>query len=497
MVSSTHPSIAIIGGGPTGISLSSSLILNGFCVDLIEAGGFNSESGELTLENYQFETASLMPENAHRLGGGSNLWIGRIGEFLPLDFEKIKETREQSFPISYEDIRPYYGQAFELLTGERVFDSDLVQSESARLEVDLPKNLELRIIRYANKNFFQDALKTLEHNPKFKLLLNQKCTEIKILHTDDGLERYRLVSQSNGKMIIEDYDIVILCCGAMQSPSLVLNSPDLLTGQNSHIIGSFLMEHFDGFVGEVSCNKFKHSKILKQILLNRNRETKKSDRLGVAIKISELVRSRTLSVNLHLEVIPKQRFYIFDPATKSKWLPICVFLYFLERLWRRFIAEISKAFMAMLGRATYSVWVKSEILPNPDSKISISRYGGSLRTHYRHVVSEKSKFEFVRALKLLGKEMSSACVGELRIKPSILNGTDQILHGYNWHPMGTLRMGLNPRDSACDLNLRLHSTENIYVADASVFPSGSNANPTFTALALGLRLANYLQERLK
>ena len=97
----------------------------------------------------------------------------------------------------------------------------------------------------------------------------------------------------------------------------------------------------------------------------------------------------------------------------------------------------------------------------------------------------------------MGEELSLARVGDLRIKGSVLDGTDQLLQGLNWHPMGTLRMGLDPEQSVCDSDLRLRSAERIYVADASVFPSGSNANPTFTALALGLRLASHLQEKYK
>jgi choline dehydrogenase-like flavoprotein len=491
------PNVAIIGGGPTGISLAHSLVSIGFHVDLIEAGGLNKESGELSLDDYHFETPSLIPENAHRLGGGSNLWIGRIGEFLPLDFELLGETREQSFPISYEDIRPYYGQAFELLTGKEVFDSDLVQSESVRLGIEMPANLGLRIIRYANKNFFQDTLTQLQDMANFNLLLNQKCVEIKVINKGDDLERYAVISRSGGKEIIADYDVVILCCGAMQSPSLVLNSPELLGDANSHIAGSFLMEHFDGFAGEVHWNKFEHNTILRRILLNRNRETRNSDGLGVAIKISEDLRSLTSTVNLHLELVPQQRFYLFDPATRNTQLVIFKSLYFLERVWRRLIGEVVKAFLRLNGRARYSVWVKSEILPNPDSTITTSRSGGKSVTHYHHIVSAKSKLEFVRALKILAEEMSLAHVGELRIKPSILDGTDQLLNGHNWHPMGTLRMGLDSSNSICDLNLRVHSRSNVYVADASVFPSGSNANPTFTALALGLRLSRYLEERFK
>jgi choline dehydrogenase-like flavoprotein len=173
------------------------------------------------------------------------------------------------------------------------------------------------------------------------------------------------------------------------------------------------------------------------------------------------------------------------------------FLYFFERAIRKALAEIANTVMRTFGKATYSVWVKSEILPNPDSKIALLKQGSRIQTRYHHIVSEKSKSEFVRALKILEEELSLARVGDLKIKPTILNGTDQILQGRNWHPMGTLRMGLDPEQSVCDSDLKLRSAERVYVADASVFPSGSNANPTFTALALGLRLASYLDDKYK
>jgi choline dehydrogenase-like flavoprotein len=41
--------------------------------------------------------------------------------------------------------------------------------------------------------------------------------------------------------------------------------------------------------------------------------------------------------------------------------------------------------------------------------------------------------------------------------------------------------------------LRCHDIDNLFIAGAAVFPTGGIANPTFTALALSLRLADHLK----
>jgi choline dehydrogenase-like flavoprotein len=45
-------------------------------------------------------------------------------------------------------------------------------------------------------------------------------------------------------------------------------------------------------------------------------------------------------------------------------------------------------------------------------------------------------------------------------------------------------------------DLRVHALENLYVASCAVYPSGGSSNPTFTMMALTMRLADHLAERL-
>ena len=61
------------------------------------------------------------------------------------------------------------------------------------------------------------------------------------------------------------------------------------------------------------------------------------------------------------------------------------------------------------------------------------------------------------------------------------------------HPCGTLRSGTDPRKSVVDENGRAHEIENLYVADASFFPTSTGVNPSLTIAANALRIANQMK----
>ena len=66
-----------------------------------------------------------------------------------------------------------------------------------------------------------------------------------------------------------------------------------------------------------------------------------------------------------------------------------------------------------------------------------------------------------------------------------------------WHLLGTARMGHDPRHSVVDAQGRVHDTENLYVADSSVFVTGSCINPANTIQAVALLLADRMDEHAK
>ncbi|MDX1739469.1 MAG: GMC family oxidoreductase, partial [Alphaproteobacteria bacterium] len=66
------------------------------------------------------------------------------------------------------------------------------------------------------------------------------------------------------------------------------------------------------------------------------------------------------------------------------------------------------------------------------------------------------------------------------------------------HVFGTCRMGDNPKTSVVDPSCRSHRWNNLYIMDASVFPSsGGGESPGLTIQAIALRAASKLAKRLK
>jgi choline dehydrogenase-like flavoprotein len=62
------------------------------------------------------------------------------------------------------------------------------------------------------------------------------------------------------------------------------------------------------------------------------------------------------------------------------------------------------------------------------------------------------------------------------------------------HQCGTLKFGQDPRTSVLDPFCRSHDVENLFVVDASFFPSSAAVNPGLTIIAQALRTADHIKD---
>ena len=62
------------------------------------------------------------------------------------------------------------------------------------------------------------------------------------------------------------------------------------------------------------------------------------------------------------------------------------------------------------------------------------------------------------------------------------------------HQCGTLCFGADPRSSVLDVYCRTHDLDNLFVVDASFFPSSAAVNPGLTIAAQAIRVADHIRE---
>ncbi|MGH6972940.1 MAG: GMC family oxidoreductase, partial [Caulobacteraceae bacterium] len=154
-------------------------------------------------------------------------------------------------------------------------------------------------------------------------------------------------------------------------------------------------------------------------------------------------------------------------------------------------------FLLPSREGSYALHYHAEQSPNPSSRVSLGggrdRLGRpALKIDFRY--SESDVRSVVRSHAVLDGALRAAGGGRLRFKAE-----GEALDALVWaqaavgaHQTGTTRMGENRQTSVVDRDLRAHDLANLFVASSSVFPSPGQANPTFPAVALALRLADGL-----
>jgi choline dehydrogenase-like flavoprotein len=135
-------------------------------------------------------------------------------------------------------------------------------------------------------------------------------------------------------------------------------------------------------------------------------------------------------------------------------------------------------------------WLSTEDLPRPENRVTL-RDDGSIAISYTPT-NELAKQRLFHELKSM--------LGHLGMHDHLLPRhaylkTDIPVAGVA-HQAGTCRFGTDPATSVLDVNCRAHEVDNLYVVDTSCFPSIGAVNPALTAMANALRVGNHLLARL-
>jgi GMC oxidoreductase/NAD(P)-binding Rossmann-like domain len=485
--------VVVVGAGTAGIYLAYCLTKAGKSVLLIDAGTRVADVGR-----NEVATASVgIPHTHYRLGrafglgGTSVLWGGQLAEFDPIDFS--------GWPLSFEDVYPWYRNVYKDLSVspqsidlyrnrlglepaahhivERFFTHWLLQPNFARL--------------------FKNAV--IDH-PSVPILLNGTVNGIAF---EAGCATSVSVQVSDGRALEIPGSEFVFCNGTIEIVRFFL-STQINCGvpwKHNAYIGKFFQDHLSGTVAITKLiDERKFRNFFENAFINGTKiqpklrfkpEERGTSSLGLCGMFS--FRSDTQEHLANIKALIRSlrtgaQFSTFSTLLKDLEALIGVF----GPVTLRFIRD--RRIMAFFDRSL-EFGIQCEQRPIAESQIRLGRGDHPVAGLFAIDIDWQVDGCEIEAIKAFAHHtdhyLQQNGLARLSIDERIEAGDIRLLEATN-HQAGGMRMSASPRDGVVDSDCRVWGTSNVYVAGASIFPTSSHANTTFTALALAARLAQLL-----
>jgi choline dehydrogenase-like flavoprotein len=504
--------ICIIGGGAAGITLARELANSSFRVVLIESGGFefDEETADLAQAVNTGREYSHLPSSRLRFfGGTTNHWGGHCAPMSPLNFETRSWIPNSGWPISREDLDPYYKRAHEIIgLGAYNYDAEAIASalgmglfpfDSSRVKTVVSRYNALRF-GYHYKSELGEAKNLTTYLWGNVTNINRHTTNRNITDVN--------VRTLSGKEFRVRGRYFVLALGGIENPRILLLSKNVEVtglGNTNDLVGRFFMEHIWYSSGRILSTR------TEELLRFYGEEHPFGDiavRGHIALP-DELSRELNIPLFRAEILVRKPSIRNTDAAISAGYLRrrlkglewpedlgnhlINVFLG-LDDIFDHYIRSTGK-FPPM-----YLIHNYVEQVPNQNSRITLLPEHDALGLHRPAVtwqLSELDKIGIKKAQEIIAKEVGRSGFGRMRLE--MPEKEDILLEGADGgaHHMGTTRMHVNPHRGVVDENCRIHGLNNIYIAGSSVFPTAGYVNPTLTIVALAIRLADHLKAEIK
>ncbi|MEM9147471.1 MAG: GMC family oxidoreductase [Pseudomonadota bacterium] len=519
--------VCIAGAGAAGVTLARALSRQGVDVLLLESGGRDYSAAAQDLAEGEvaqpgFPYYALRESRLRFFGGTTAVWGGRVAELDAIDFERRSHVPHSGWPITHADLLPWLKAAYESLGLSRIASPEqgwrrLGKSGSP---VD-PAKLEPGFWQFDERadRFTLRHAADLVADPKVRIVLHATVIAIDLADDGQSVSAFRLRSQ-RGRSASARGRYFVLATGGIEAPRLVLASRLTTTGCAARgfggdAVGRYFMEHPHARGGRLAPEPgpgaawralsllprhARHRGIRHAAVLRPSAETQRRDgilnsALGLALRAPE-----TKGAGLGRQAYAALRHNL---PSSGPWRRAWRFARRSAAIWRRLSDPAVTDLVTSIGGREISLSVRAEQAPNPVSRITLSpdrrdALGVALPVlDWRLTALDRDSV--ARLVTLFGEECARLGIG--RVEPSTWLRSGKIWHfdpgignhaigGY--HHMGTLRMGLDPRESVVDGDCRFHDIANLYVAGSAVFPTVGWANPTLNIIALALRLADRL-----
>lgn len=438
---------------------------------IIEWGDFHPWSWQIQAQS----STTVKPESTYEnrgekpwnttiaLGGGMNCWFSQAPRLHPHDFKtRTRYGVGQDWPLSYDDLEPYYCQAEQIMSISG--DPDMARmlprsrpfpqpphkgsSIDAIMKAAMPEhhfimptgrarvatgsrgvccaNATCNLCPVNAKFTAQNGLADLFSHPKVDVCLK---TEVRTLEYEGSHVKAATIAGEGGEYRVFG-DLFVLGANAIQSPAILLRS-DLAygeTGMGLHEqVGANVEVYLDGL------GNFDGS---------------------------------TITTGLN--------YFLYDGAFRKEHSACLVYF---ENRWPYGLRPERGRWNEILP-----LMLVSEDLPHADNRVTIDPQTGQA------VITYQGESSYGKQGIRYGLDKLEQLLAPLPVES---------IHFREWrltesHVQGTLRMGEADDGSVIDGQMRHHRMRNLVVVGTSTYPSCSPANPSLTAAALSIRAADLL-----
>lgn len=518
----TRYDVIIIGTGAGGGTLASKLAPTGKKILLLERGDYVPREKEnwsaIAVQQqgrYQAKDVwkdrdgrELHPHTNYNVGGNTKFYGAALFRLRREDFGELRhhDGVSPAWPISYDDLEPYYSQAEHQyqVHGNRGEDPT---EPPAKCPYPYPAVSHEPRLQQLSEDFAHQGLRPF-HTPLgvaldeknrhssacircatcdgYPCLVNAKA-DAQVHGVDPALTYSNVTLMTNAYVerletsatgrevsrvfvkrgdVTEEFSagIVVVACGAINSAALLLRSanerhPNGLAN-GSDVVG----RHYMGHVNSVL--------------------------MAISKCPNPTVFQKTLSLN---------DFYF---ASKDWEFPMG-HISFVGKLDRDTLRAGAPALapgfaLEIMGQHSLDFWLTTEDLPDPANRVTLDRDGrivlsyqpNNTLAHERLATKLKELMNHQRACAIHGGQCHQGLFAR-----NLYLGQRIPLAGVA-HQNGTIRFGHDPRTSALDVNCKAHELDNLYVVDGSFFPSSAAVNPALTIMANALRVGDHLIQRM-
>jgi choline dehydrogenase-like flavoprotein len=490
--------IIIIGSGAGGGTMAHALAGTGARILIIERGDFvpredENWNPEAVWKHLRYRTReewvdeqgrSFLPYTHYCVGGNTKFWGSVLYRLRREDFAALEhmEGVSPAWPISYDTLAPYYDRAERLyeVHGEAGTDPTdprqgpypyppVPHAEGMAIIVDklerlglhpspLPLGLREGCILCNTCNSFPCklhaksdaevcAIRPATTHPNVTLWTGARA--MRLMTDPSGKQVVAVEIERDGQRIRVDGSLFVVSCGAVNSAALLLRS-----ASSAHPNG---LSNGSGLVGK------RYMAHLATMMQGFH-----------PFRKNEIVFQKTVAIN---------DFYLRGPHTRFPLGQI--------QSQGRTHGVMAQTVVPRVPLWAYDLWVArgvdwlamSEDLPRDENRVTIDAHGriqltyrpNNLRAH-RMLVAETR-----RILRRLG----------FWIVMTHSHGNRNTTH-----QCGTVCFGADPGRSVLDPYCRSHQVRNLFVVDASFFPSSAAVNPALTIAAQALRVADHIKDTM-